>query len=133
MKKLIIMASVLGLSLGACGGGGKAGEIKKKLSGFKDTVCACKDVACAEKVKDEMDTWKDGIKKTMKKDDFSSAQLEEIKGIEKGLRKCVDDLRDKDMAAKPPAETPPAPPAEAPPTPPAEAPPAAPPAAPAEH
>ncbi|MFT3695745.1 MAG: hypothetical protein QM831_21590 [Kofleriaceae bacterium] len=38
-------------------GGAKAAEALKKMTGFKDAMCACKDAACAQKVTDDMTAW----------------------------------------------------------------------------
>ena len=61
MKNLTIafIATASLFAVGACKkkGGGDAGEAVAKMTEFKDQMCACKDKACADKVKEEFMGW----------------------------------------------------------------------------
>lgn len=48
-----LLAAILVLGLGACGG--KADDALNKMEGFKNQVCACADKACAEQVMRDME------------------------------------------------------------------------------
>jgi hypothetical protein len=59
------------------------------LDGFKDKMCACKDKACTDGVKKDMEEWESKMKDTFKKDEKPPDKLIE-KGdkIEKEMREC---------------------------------------------
>ena len=60
-----------------------------ELDGFKDKMCACKDKACTDGVKKDMEAWETKMKDTFKKDEKPPEKLIE-KGdkIEKEMREC---------------------------------------------
>jgi hypothetical protein len=60
-----------------------------ELDGFKAKMCACKDKACTDGVKKDMEAWEDKMKDTFKKDEKPPEKLIE-KGdkIEKEMREC---------------------------------------------
>ena len=96
MKKLMLMGGFV-LALGAC-----KDDIDKaidKASTVTDHMCACKDQACADKVKDERDAMKkefSGLKDKKPSDD----QMKKLSALDDKYRGC----RDKVQA--PPAATP---------------------------
>lgn len=90
MKQLMI---VMGLFLAsACGGGGIEGEMK----GFKDKMCKCTDVECADKTLKEYNDWAKGKREAAK--DMSKSELEKLEAIDDEIKGCRRKLRD---AAKP--------------------------------
>jgi hypothetical protein len=56
-----LLAAVVVLGLGACGG--KGDEALDKMESFKNQVCACSDVGCAEKAMKEMEAYLDDWQK----------------------------------------------------------------------
>lgn len=109
----ILSSVLLGLSLTLVGGAGckKAdpyGAALSKFEGFKNKACACKDIACAEGVKKEFETWMGTMEKTMKAAGKpSKEQDEKFDKLDDEMDACVGKLEE---AAKPAAPaTPPAP------------------------
>lgn len=78
----------LGLGLGACGGGGIAGEV----SDWKDKMCKCADKDCAEKTWDDYKNWRSGKKSSAK--ELSKGDMEKIMSSEKEMKECRNKLRD---------------------------------------
>ena len=88
-----ISAALVGLAFcfgaAACGGGGGAGEMAK----LKDEACACKDMACYDKVKDKWKEMEKGLeKKYPKKDDAPKDMQEAYKKNRKAMRECRSKL-----------------------------------------
>jgi hypothetical protein len=102
MRAMTKLASVLGIvwALGACGGGGVEGELKK----WRDRMCDCKDVACVEKTMDEYNAWGKSKRDEAKK--MSEGELETLKGIEKELKACRRKIKDAAGGDKPTEPTP---------------------------
>ena len=109
MKKLALMFALV-VPMAACGGGA-AGEVMKKMKDSKDKVCACKDEACVEAVKKDVEAWVE--KNASKLKDFkpSKSQMEALEKIEQEGDKCAEKFEKK-------AEPTPPPPADPVPTPP---------------
>jgi hypothetical protein len=122
MQKAII-ALLFGSLVAACGGSA-ADEAMAKLKTKKDKICACKDVACAEKADEEYDKWMEANMKRLKGAEPSDSFKKKFKDLEHAARDCMDKLEE--AAAPKPAD-----PAPTPAEPPPAAPPAADPAAPA--
>jgi hypothetical protein len=84
------LAIVLGLTVG-CGGGkaDKFDEILAQLEKFKIEMCACKDVACADRVldarRDYRKTMRDSLDKNAKPSDAQDAKG---KAFESELQAC---------------------------------------------
>ncbi len=107
-----------------CGGGSAADEAMSKMKAARDKACACKDLACAEKSKEDFKDWTKKNIDRLKKGGKPSKSFQEKFGK-------LGDETDACIAKLKPADPPPPPPAMEPtPTAPVpEAPPAAPPAA----
>ena len=86
MKKLLLVVGAMFLAVGC---GDKWDKAIKDMDGFKDKMCACKDKACTDGVKKEMEEWESKMKDTFKKDEKPPEKLME-KGdkIEKEMREC---------------------------------------------
>lgn len=121
MQKAII-AFLFGSMVAACGGGA-ADEAMAKMKTKKEKICACKDVACAEKADEEYDKWMEANMKRLKGAEPSDSFKKKYKELEHAARDCMDKLEE--AAAPKPADPPPAAPTE-PPAAPAPADPAAP-------
>jgi hypothetical protein len=119
MKKLGMLVVAMGFSLAACGGGGDMDKIKA----LSDKMCACKDKACVDSVREEGKALGEEMRKKYPKKEDAPADL--ITEYERG-EKCRRDLREKLSADKP------APGGEAAPTPAPASAPAAPASAPAK-
>jgi len=79
---MLVMSLVVGC-------GDKWDKAISELDGFKDKMCACKDKACTDGVKKDMEAWETKMKDTFKKDEKPPEKLIE-KGdkIEKEMREC---------------------------------------------
>lgn len=105
MHKLMMALGLTAL-LAACGGGKGFDEILKKGKSFKDATCACKDLACAEKVEADMDAWmekavKDFKGKPSKAQDEAWDKLEdEMKGCKVKLETAANDAKAAEGLAK---------------------------------
>lgn len=118
MQKTLV-AFLFGVLVAACGGGA-ADEAMAKMKSTKEKICACKDVACAEKAEEEFEKWMMANMKKLKGADPSDSFKKKFKELERAGRECKDKLEE--------AAAPPPPPPTAP-TPDPAAPPAADPAA----
>ena len=89
MKNLMRAGAVLALAfgLGACGS--KGSEAIAKMKSFKNSMCACKDKACAEKVTKDMSDWQE--KNASKYKDYkpSESEMKEAASISEELSKCT--------------------------------------------
>ena len=94
MRKTLVVSLLLGLGLGACGGGGLEGEVKD----WKEKMCKCSDKGCAEKTWDDYKEWRSGKREAAK--DMSKDQIDKLKGIEKEMKECRDKLRDGDKGGE---------------------------------
>ena len=108
MKKLALMFALV-VPMAACGGGA-AGEVMKKMKDSKDKVCACKDEACVEAVKKDVEAWVE--KNASKLKDFkpSKSQMEALEKIEQEGDKCAEKFEKKAEPTPPPADPVPTPP-----------------------
>ena len=95
MNKLSIVALVF---VAACSKGGMDAALDKMAS-FKDQVCACKDEACVDGVKKDMDKWMEG-NKDLKKKEPSEAQKKRGDEIFKALDECKEKIEGTAGAAK---------------------------------
>ena len=93
MKKLALMFALV-VPMAACGGGA-AGEVMKKMKDSKDKVCACKDEACVEAVKKDVEAWVE--KNASKLKDFkpSKSQMEALDKIDEEIDKCEEKFEKK--------------------------------------
>lgn len=83
MRKFLVVSMMLGLGLGACGGGsGLEGEMQD----WKSKMCKCTDKACADKTFDEYREWTKGKREAAK--DLSKSDREKLGSIEKELKDC---------------------------------------------
>lgn len=106
----MIIASVV-LGLGACGSKSPVDDALNKMEDYKKQVCACKDMACAEKVSKEMETYMDEMQKKHKDVKPSKEQDERADKIGDEMEACMNKLTGtaepakeepaKDEAAKP--------------------------------
>jgi len=91
MKK-IGLALVLSLAASACGGDA-FDDALKQFEGFKNKMCACKDAACADKVKEDWRTWRLGLKDKLKDKKPSEAQDKKGKALDDAMDACEDKVR----------------------------------------
>ena len=97
MKKMITGGALaMVLALAGCGTK-EADAMLKDLRGFKDKVCACKDLACAQKTSEEMLTW---MSKQDQNTQGSESQKKEAEAIGKEIQSCMEKLA---TAGTPPA------------------------------
>jgi hypothetical protein len=87
MNKLSIVALVFAA---ACSKGGMDAALDK-MDSFKDQVCACKDEACVDGVKKDMDKWMEA-NKDLKKKEPSEAQKKRGDEIFKALDACKEKI-----------------------------------------
>ena len=123
--KTIAFVFALGTLAFGCGGNA-ADEAMSRMQTAKNKICACKDLPCAEKAKDEFRDWTRANKDKLK-DKPSDSFLEKFNKLEDEADACKDKLEE---AAAPKAADPvpvPPPPAADPVPPPAADPAAAPP------
>jgi hypothetical protein len=93
MRNLLLVTVLV--CFGACKD--KWDKALSEYEGLKDKMCACKDAACAKGVKDEIDQWRDSMKKNFDKDEKPPAKLnEQGEKIDKEMRECRRKLRDAD-------------------------------------
>ncbi len=101
MQKTLLVF-VFGALLAACGGSA-ADEAMAKMKSTKDKICACKDLACAEKAEEDFEKWmKDNMKK-LKGADPSDSFKKKFKEIERAGRECKDKLEEAAAPTPPPA------------------------------
>lgn len=87
MKKLLFAVSMLGFA--ACGSAA-GDEVVKKMEGFKTAACACKDLACAQKVAEDMSKY---MEEMAKKDvQGTESQGKKIAALGEELGKCIAKL-----------------------------------------
>jgi hypothetical protein len=93
MKKAIYTASVLvAFALAGCGGK-KGEEFVGKLEAIKKELCACKDMECAEKVKEKMDKLEEEFEKKFKSEkDVDKSVMEKLEKIDDEMDACRDKL-----------------------------------------
>ena len=100
MKKLMLMGGFV-LALGACKN--DFDKAMDKASAITDKMCACKDVACADKVREERSALKKEFKASLGDKKPSDDQMKKMEKLDERWRTCADKL-----------EAPPAPPAPTP-------------------
>ena len=120
MKKLSILL-LLGVFAG-CGGGSAADEAMSKMKAARDKACACKDLACAEKSKEDFKDWtKKNIDRLKKGGKPSKSFQEKFGKLGDEADACIAKLKPADPPPPPPVVEPtptapvPAAPAAAPP------------------
>ncbi|HVK85598.1 MAG TPA: hypothetical protein VM513_15870 [Kofleriaceae bacterium] len=89
MKTTVAMVCVLAAA--ACSKGGIDGALDK-MESFKTQMCACKDVACVDKVDSDMEKWMDS-NKDLKGKEPSKAQEERGDKIFDAMRECKDKVK----------------------------------------
>jgi hypothetical protein len=105
MLKTSMFVVAIAMATG-CGGD----KIEKGLKDFKDRMCACKDLACADKVHEEYKKWENDVLepafKGKKEEDISKSLI----ALDKERKDCRRKLRDAAEPAgggdAPPAPTP---------------------------
>ena len=98
MKKILFVVSMLGLAVGC--GGNVGDEILGKMESTKKAVCACKELACAEKAEADFEKFIMGKMKDAKDFKPSKAQDEKADKLQDEMRACKKKLEE---AAAPPA------------------------------
>ncbi|HEU0030491.1 MAG TPA: hypothetical protein VFQ53_07660 [Kofleriaceae bacterium] len=101
----MIIASVV-LGLGACGKKGGADDALAKMEDFKKQVCACADMACAEKVSKEMDKYMEEFEKNNKDVKPTKEQDEKADKIGDEMSACMKKLSEKAGGAAPTGDKP---------------------------
>ena|SRR5215813_2836543 len=87
MQKLVFVLGAL-LLVGGCKD--KFEKAVSEMEGFKDKLCACKDKACADGVKKEMDEWEKGMAEKFSKDEKPPEKMmEKVDKIESEMRTCA--------------------------------------------
>lgn len=104
--KLTSALFALGILAAGCGGNA-ADEAMSRMKTARDKICACKDVACAEKAQEEFEAWGKANRDKLKDSKPSESFIKKFKAVEDEADACKDKLEE---AAKP-AEPPPPPPA----------------------
>jgi len=80
------------LGLGACGKS-KADELMSEATSIKNELCACKDAACVEKVKEKGDKFEDKLQSTWKSEkDAPKDFVEKYEKLEDEMRACRDKI-----------------------------------------
>jgi hypothetical protein len=97
--KQIMVALALGL-VAACGSGDKLDGHIAKLEGYRDKMCKCTTLECAEALKQEVSAWEKGLEKELKatyesRSDVPKSFMEKWDVAEKPMKKCYRDLADK--------------------------------------
>ena len=91
MFKTSMFVVAFGMMVG-CGGD----KLEKGLKDFKDQMCACKDLACADKVHEAYKKWENDVlepeMKGKKESDISSTLI----NLDKERKDCRRKLRDAD-------------------------------------
>jgi hypothetical protein len=101
MKRIMV---ALGLGLvAACGGGDKLDGHIHKLEGYRDRMCKCTSLECAEAVKEEETTFEKGLENELKSEyksrsDIPKSFMEKWDEVEKPMKKCYRELADKGAA-----------------------------------
>jgi hypothetical protein len=71
-------------------GGMNSGAAMAKMTEFKDKMCACKDMACATKVTEEMTAWGQEQSKTQKEPPkMSEADTKKFAEVTDAMGKCM--------------------------------------------
>ena len=73
-----------------CGGD----KLEKGLKDFKDKMCACKDLACADKVHEEYKKWENDVLEPAMKGKKESDISESLINLDKERKDCRRKLRD---------------------------------------
>lgn len=100
MKKILLAFSMMALA-GGCGGN-DMDEAVNKMGSFADKLCKCKDVACAEGVKKEMDAYGESVEKKFKGKEPSKAQIEKMMKSMGKIQECMEKLKPADAPAPTP-------------------------------
>ncbi len=85
MKRVLILSFLAAVGVG-CGGGGD--DPVSGVKGYKDKFCKCPDEACFDKVSNEYDEWKSGMKKKGTKP--SDDQMKAIHALEEEMEACAE-------------------------------------------
>ncbi len=108
MKKILIAVAMLGLA-GGCGGSA-ADDLLGKMKGIKNKTCACKDMACVEKVEKEGMEWMMKNADKFKNVKPSKSQDAEADKLDDEMDACKAKLKPPEPAAPPAPADPVAPP-----------------------
>ncbi len=91
MRALVLVVGFAGFAVGCKGGAGadKFDEILGQLESFKTQMCACKDVACADKVTEARREYRKTMREKLDKGSKpSAAQDRKGKALEVELQAC---------------------------------------------
>lgn len=95
MKRIMVG---FGLALvAACGGGDKLDGHIDKLEGYRDKMCKCTTLECAEAVKEEATAFEIGLEKDLQSEyksrsDIPQSFMQEWETVEKPMKKCYREL-----------------------------------------
>jgi hypothetical protein len=91
MMNKLALALILSFSATACGDA--FDDALEQFEGYKKKMCACKDAACADKVKEDWRTWRKGLKSKLGDTKPSEAQDKKGKAIDDAMDACEDKAR----------------------------------------
>ena len=100
--KQIMVALVLGL-FAACGSGDKLDGHISKLEGYRDKMCKCTSLECAEAVKQEVSAFETRLVKKLESEygsrsDIPQSFMQKWDVAEKPMKKCYRELADRGPA-----------------------------------
>lgn len=98
MKKLMLMGGFV-LALGACKN--DFDKAMDKASALTDKMCACKDTACADKVREERSALKKELRASLGDKKPDEGQMKKMEKLDERWRTCAD--KAEGTAATPPA------------------------------
>ncbi len=115
MKKLALLAGMF-VALSGCSKS-KLDEAISKSEGFKKAMCECKDMKCADKVKEDARAYEKSMEasftpeeaKKMADDKGNAEKIEKLDALDKDMRACRNKLRDAEKPADGAAPAPAAP------------------------
>lgn len=87
-SSVFVMSFVFALG---CGGGGK---VEQGLEDYKAKMCACKDLACADKVHEDYKKWENDVLEPEMKGKKKSDIPESLITLDKERKDCRRKLRD---------------------------------------
>ncbi len=91
MKKLMMMAGLV-FALGATGCKDDFDKAMSEAESLTNKMCACKDTACADKVREERHTMKEKFRGALKDKKPNDEQMARAKKIDEKWRTCADKI-----------------------------------------
>ena len=92
MKTIALVFALGTLAIGC--GGGAADEAMSRMQTAKNKICACKDLPCAEKAKDDFKTWMKANRDKLKDQKPSDSFKEKYGKLEDEADACQNKLEE---------------------------------------